>query len=345
MKKQNKGITLIALVITIIVLLILAGVSIATLTGENGILTQTEEAKQKTKLEEEKEKIKLAWNALKIENLGGNVTVQQLQEELNKDPENKLLISEDFKVTLTDGKKYKIENGEIKQLKAYSIEVNDHNGFVIQDRSNPTEIDKGESVTLIFNSNNTFFTGINVDGAEYDILKLEDNQIVVKIKNPTSDVIIYISIYDCCFVAGTQVLMADGGTKNIEDVVEGDLVISYNEEKKEYQIDEVVNCIINPNTTQLARLNLIDGTKVEMNSYHPVYTEEGWKSLTEHEGLPLLTEEDKILSSNGEFIEINTIDLWNEKQPIKTYNLTIKSNHNYFVGNTPILVHNASCPI
>ena len=37
MNKQ-KGITLIALVITIIVLLILAGISIATLTGENGIL-------------------------------------------------------------------------------------------------------------------------------------------------------------------------------------------------------------------------------------------------------------------------------------------------------------------
>ena len=40
MLKNNKGITLIALVITIIVLLILAGVSIAMLTGENGILNQ-----------------------------------------------------------------------------------------------------------------------------------------------------------------------------------------------------------------------------------------------------------------------------------------------------------------
>ena len=39
-KDTNKGITLIALVITIIVLLILAGVSIATLTGENGIITR-----------------------------------------------------------------------------------------------------------------------------------------------------------------------------------------------------------------------------------------------------------------------------------------------------------------
>ena len=44
-KKFQNGITLIALVITIIVLLILAGVSIATLTGENGILTRANDAK------------------------------------------------------------------------------------------------------------------------------------------------------------------------------------------------------------------------------------------------------------------------------------------------------------
>ena len=47
-KHKNSGITLIALVITIIVLLILAGVSIAMLTGENGILTQAQNAKRRT---------------------------------------------------------------------------------------------------------------------------------------------------------------------------------------------------------------------------------------------------------------------------------------------------------
>ena len=46
--KENKGITLIAMVITIIVLLILAGVSIAMLTGENGILTQAQRAANET---------------------------------------------------------------------------------------------------------------------------------------------------------------------------------------------------------------------------------------------------------------------------------------------------------
>ena len=50
MEKLNEknGITLIALVITIIVLLILAGVSIAMLTGQNGILTQAQNAKNQT---------------------------------------------------------------------------------------------------------------------------------------------------------------------------------------------------------------------------------------------------------------------------------------------------------
>ena len=60
MIKTNKGITLIALVITIIVLLILAGVSIAMLTGDNGILTQATNAQTQTRDAEIKEAISLA---------------------------------------------------------------------------------------------------------------------------------------------------------------------------------------------------------------------------------------------------------------------------------------------
>ena len=55
----NKGITLIALVITIIVLLILAGVSITMLTGNNGILTQAQNAKKETEEAQEDELRKL----------------------------------------------------------------------------------------------------------------------------------------------------------------------------------------------------------------------------------------------------------------------------------------------
>ena len=81
--KKEKGITLIALVITI-VLLILAGVSIATLTGNNGILTKTQEAKEQTIIGQEKEQVELAYNSVSANKLGGNVTSGDLQEELNR---------------------------------------------------------------------------------------------------------------------------------------------------------------------------------------------------------------------------------------------------------------------
>ena len=93
--KQN-GITLIALVITIIVLLILAGVSIATLTGENGILTRANDAKVETRgaaVEEEKD----LWKANKLANEYSNGDVETLSELLERIGPNgsKLLTQEE----------------------------------------------------------------------------------------------------------------------------------------------------------------------------------------------------------------------------------------------------------
>ena len=68
--KQKNGITLIALVITILVLLILAGVSIAMLTGQNGILTQAQNAKTTTADKSAEEKIKLAVMAARAQSEG-----------------------------------------------------------------------------------------------------------------------------------------------------------------------------------------------------------------------------------------------------------------------------------
>ena len=68
--KERKGITLIALVITIIVLLILAGVSIAMLTGQNGILTQAQKAKTTTENKSAEEKVKLAVMAARAQSEG-----------------------------------------------------------------------------------------------------------------------------------------------------------------------------------------------------------------------------------------------------------------------------------
>lgn len=68
--RNQRGITLIALVITIIVLLILAGVSIAMLTGENGILTRATDARDDTVTAEAVEKINMALNAAYAQAVG-----------------------------------------------------------------------------------------------------------------------------------------------------------------------------------------------------------------------------------------------------------------------------------
>ena len=100
---RNGGITLIALVITIIVLLILAGVAIATLTGDNGILTQANNAKTKTKEAEEKEAIMLGYNDWKI------ATIQD--EEANLNVEGATVTgnaTDGWEITFPSGRKYNL---------------------------------------------------------------------------------------------------------------------------------------------------------------------------------------------------------------------------------------------
>ena len=85
--KGNKGITLIALVITIIVLLILAGVTIAALSGDNGILKRATEAKKGTNQSTVEEITKLSINGLITDNLGdtSTITPEVLANRIKKD--------------------------------------------------------------------------------------------------------------------------------------------------------------------------------------------------------------------------------------------------------------------
>ena len=96
--REQKAITLIALVITIIVLLILAGVTISMLTGENGILTKASNAKEQMKIGEAKEEIKLAITEEQIrantgENLGNVFKYGNVWNDLRKKDE-KLEVTE-----------------------------------------------------------------------------------------------------------------------------------------------------------------------------------------------------------------------------------------------------------
>ena len=118
--KQRKGITLIALVVTIIVLLILAGVSIAMLTGEGGILQNAREASDKTGRANAIEMAQLDVLETKSNNQG-KITDEQFIEILNRyftDSEEKEIteLPEDWpnlSLTSKDGKYSGIKASEI----------------------------------------------------------------------------------------------------------------------------------------------------------------------------------------------------------------------------------------
>ena len=130
--KKNNGITLIALVITIIVLLILAGVTIATLTGDNGILTKASDAKEQTEIADEREKVELSATGALANNNGGEITQENLETELGKyftsgkysiTPGTNEDGTEGYIVTITEndqkGRKYFVDkNGNVTEYTA-----------------------------------------------------------------------------------------------------------------------------------------------------------------------------------------------------------------------------------
>ena len=115
-KGKENGITLIALVITIIVLLILAGIVISMLSGENGILNQAANAKTRTEEELELERVKLAVGSAltagkgEIDLAEGSTKENSLEKALNEEFKNdsKKPTYEEGKITLSNGEIYSV---------------------------------------------------------------------------------------------------------------------------------------------------------------------------------------------------------------------------------------------
>lgn len=147
----------------------------------------------------------------------------------------------------------------------------------------------------------------------------------------------------CCFVKGSQVTTSlDGVTKNIEDLKAGEQIVVYNEDEKKFELSIVSDTPRNNNVTDKATIVLENGITIEMNAYHPLLTTKGYHSLTEHEGLPLLTDKDILVTINGE-IKIKQI-VRETIEPITMYNLSINGEHHNYVVNS-VVAHNANCPV
>ena len=126
--RKNKGITLIALVITIIVLLILAGVSISMLTGENGILNRAKEAKEKTELATKEEEEIL----YELEDMINEVDTVVLEKGkvAEKTQKNNYIDQYGNKATIPEGFKVSINSTEDDINEGLVIKDDEGNEFV-----------------------------------------------------------------------------------------------------------------------------------------------------------------------------------------------------------------------
>lgn len=160
LRKSAKGITLIALVITIIVLLILAGVSIAMLTGENGILTQAQNAKKATERASIIEQVQLDILEKQTVNGSGDITAGELEEILKKYFSNEEENLKDIIAgTTEEGEETKLISKEDETIKIDLSEI--YNGD-ITDGTTPPPPETGPSK----DENGYFEETSTIDGSE-----------------------------------------------------------------------------------------------------------------------------------------------------------------------------------
>ncbi|WP_262904377.1 Hint domain-containing protein [Chryseobacterium rhizoplanae] len=132
-----------------------------------------------------------------------------------------------------------------------------------------------------------------------------------------------------CFTEGTLVAV-ETGSKKIEDIKEGDLVWSYNEETGKKELKKVV--ALSRNTSSSLVKIAVNGTEITCTPEHPFYVNGNWveaKDLTR--GILLTT-------LDGKTSPVESIKFLDEK--VKVYNFEVEGNHTYYVSEKGILVHN-----
>ncbi|CAM5730126.1 hypothetical protein SALBM311S_00422 [Streptomyces alboniger] len=147
-----------------------------------------------------------------------------------------------------------------------------------------------------------------------------------------------------CFLAGTDVLMADGSTKDIEDVSVGDSVRATDPETGETGPRKVTRLIRTDGDKDFNELSIATEDGIEeltATHEHPFWSpsEQDWITAGAlRPGMTLLTDDGGtvIVTGNRSFTKHT-----------RTYNLTVDDLHTYYVlaGQTPVLVHNSNCPL
>ncbi len=120
---------------------------------------------------------------------------------------------------------------------------------------------------------------------------------------------------------------------SIEEIKIGDYVLSYNKETGKDEYEEVLNLIQHENKYSVVNIKTESGDIIVATDKHPFYVDGDWRFAES------LTTSDELFS-NSEFVKVSSI----YKSSIKgnVFNLNIDKNHNYYVGNSRVLVHNCN---
>lgn len=154
----------------------------------------------------------------------------------------------------------------------------------------------------------------------------------------TGNNVLAISGYDNspgCFIAGTEIALANGDTKNIEDIIPGEELITWNESKQISEVGTVGGLDVIEEVGMVIVLTFDNGSTIKVTEAHPFYHIDG-----ENVGLinaADLREGFEVYQLNGEKAKVVSTQ---EEQGLYTvYNVTgVSGNHNYYANE--ILVHN-----
>ncbi|MFE7646386.1 ricin-type beta-trefoil lectin domain protein [Streptomyces phaeoluteigriseus] len=144
------------------------------------------------------------------------------------------------------------------------------------------------------------------------------------------------------FVPGTRVLMADGTTKPIEQVENGDKVLATDPETGETAVETVTAEIVGEGVKHLVEVTVEvgDGEKtaqVTATEGHPFWVPElgEWIDATD------LRAGEWLRTSAGTYVQVTAVERWTT-QSATVHNLTVSDLHTYYVlaESTPLLVHN-----
>lgn len=148
---------------------------------------------------------------------------------------------------------------------------------------------------------------------------------------------------ESCFPAGSQVTMADGTTKNIEDIRIGEYVLSYDLTGQETVIKQVTE-LETPYRDHMITVEFDDGSQLRMTDEHPVLTQRGWASFSPENTYRERQDLEVVKLQNGDYVKTENdwkqiIGWLRQDGGVQTYNLkNVEDTHTFFVEGS--LVHN-----